>query len=104
MKNRFILIIIAIIIFPSTICLGGNDRTKYVFLFIGDGMGISQVALTETYLASKKGIIDLNHLSFQNSIIWVLLNTFCKLSYYMFSSSRNSSFYWKENEELYVRC
>jgi len=64
MKNRFISLIIAIIILPSTICLGNNGHTKYVFLFIGDGMGISQVALTETYLASEKGIIGSEPLIF----------------------------------------
>ncbi len=31
------------------------NKPKYIFLFIGDGMGISQVALTEAYLASLKG-------------------------------------------------
>ncbi len=37
---------------------------KYVFLFIGDGMGFAHVALTEAYLATKKGKIGSEPLLF----------------------------------------
>lgn len=32
-----------------------NEKAKYVFLFIGDGMGNSHVAATESYLSYKEG-------------------------------------------------
>ncbi len=32
-----------------------GKKAKYVFLFIGDGMGFSHIALTEAYLATEKG-------------------------------------------------
>ena len=32
-----------------------DDRAKYVFLFIGDGMGATHVAVTESYLSYKAG-------------------------------------------------
>ena len=41
-----------------------NKKAKYIFLFIGDGMGISHIALTEAYLADKAGRIGSENLSF----------------------------------------
>ena len=32
-----------------------EKKAKYIFLFIGDGMGFSHVALTESYLSYKEG-------------------------------------------------
>lgn len=32
-----------------------GKKAKYIFLFIGDGMGFSHIALTEAYLATEKG-------------------------------------------------
>lgn len=34
-----------------------EKRPKYVFYFIGDGMGFSHIALTEAYLATEKGSV-----------------------------------------------
>ena len=47
----------------------GNDayaqkRAKYVFYFIGDGMGVNQVNGAETYLAAREGIIGTSPLLF----------------------------------------
>ena len=41
-----------------------EGRAKYVFYFIGDGMGVNQVLGTETYLAALEGRIGVNHLCF----------------------------------------
>jgi len=41
-----------------------NKKAKYIFLFIGDGMGIAHIALTEAYLADKAGKIGSENLSF----------------------------------------
>lgn len=35
----------------------GNHKAKYVFFFIGDGMGLAHVAVTEAYKATKLGKI-----------------------------------------------
>ncbi len=40
------------------------QQAKYVFYFIGDGMGITHVAATEAYLAAKKQEIGYEKLSF----------------------------------------
>ncbi len=41
-----------------------SPRAKYIFLFIGDGMGTSQVAVTESYLSWKEGRLGGAQLSF----------------------------------------
>ena len=32
-----------------------EEKAKYIFLFIGDGMGFSHVGVTESYLSYKQG-------------------------------------------------
>lgn len=41
-----------------------DKKAKYIFLFIGDGMGINQVAVTESYLSYKEGKINGERLVF----------------------------------------
>jgi alkaline phosphatase len=40
------------------------QKAKYVFLFIGDGMGLAQVNLAEAYLSSLENKIGFEHLNF----------------------------------------
>lgn len=60
MKTRSILAILAIFIsFTASSCCNGScgkeGMAKYIFLFIGDGMGNSHVAAAESYLSYKQG-------------------------------------------------
>ena len=61
MKTRFILAILTLILGMSAVssCCSGScckdDRAKYIFLFIGDGMGMSNVAVAEYYLSNQAG-------------------------------------------------
>ena len=41
-----------------------EGRAKYVFYFIGDGMGVNQVNVTQTYLAALEGRIGIKPLCF----------------------------------------
>ena len=41
-----------------------NETAKYVFLFIGDGMGLAHVAATESYLSYKADTVGGAHLTF----------------------------------------
>ena len=41
-----------------------QGKAKYIFLFIGDGMGNSQVAVTEAYMSWKEGKLGGSQLSF----------------------------------------
>jgi len=43
-----------------------EDKAKYIFLFIGDGMGMNQVAVTESYLSYKEGKINGESLVFSD--------------------------------------
>lgn len=45
-------------------CCTKNRKAKYVFLFIGDGMGNAHVAVTESYLSYKAGKLGGEHLLF----------------------------------------
>ena len=53
MKNRLRLLIISLIIPAIFASCTQNNKAKYIFLFIGDGMGATQVAVTESYLSYK---------------------------------------------------
>ncbi|MBR2608389.1 MAG: alkaline phosphatase, partial [Bacteroidales bacterium] len=57
--------------FASCLAFSGCSNTsdedqpaKYIFLFIGDGMGHTQVSLTESYLSYKEGKFGGERLSF----------------------------------------
>ena len=67
MKTRSILAILVIFIsFAASSCCNEacdkDKRAKYIFLFIGDGMGNSHVATTESYLSYKQGKVGGEHL------------------------------------------
>jgi alkaline phosphatase len=52
MKRFFILsVFAAMFLFAQTVC----GQAKYVFYFIGDGMGVNIVNMTETYLSAMNG-------------------------------------------------
>lgn len=56
-----------IFIFSFLLMLAGNgwaQQAKYVFYFIGDGMGVNQVQGTEMYLSELKGEIGITPLRF----------------------------------------
>ncbi len=67
MKKQTLWIFALIITIAISACKNSitEPRAKYVFYFIGDGMGLAHIALTEAYLAdiSKTGY-DTNHLVF----------------------------------------
>lgn len=57
--------LIVAILFPQPSDAAGKERrAKYVFYFIGDGMGMNQVNGTEMYMAEKEGRIGTKPLNF----------------------------------------
>lgn len=48
----------------SAACIFAQQTPKYVFYFIGDGMGVNQVNGTETYMAALEGRIGTKPLTF----------------------------------------
>ncbi len=61
MKKRFFTMAAAVLLAASALAAG---RAKYVFYFIGDGMGVNQVNGTETFLAALEGRIGVEPLCF----------------------------------------
>ncbi|MDR3351161.1 MAG: alkaline phosphatase [Prevotellaceae bacterium] len=57
-------------------CTASVKHPKYVFLFIGDGMGLAHVSLTEDYLAAKNGRHGSGNLSFTQFPITGLVTTY----------------------------
>lgn len=61
MKKKFLSLALLFLLALTSFAEG---RAKYVFYFIGDGMGVNQVNLTETYLAATQGRIGVEPLLF----------------------------------------
>lgn len=57
-------IVFAGLIFAQTECRAQSKTAKYVFFFIGDGMGVNQVNGTEMFIAEKEGKIGVSPLNF----------------------------------------
>lgn len=55
----FLFAVIAVTVLPQCGRVAQEKKAKYVFYFIGDGMGVNQVNGTEMYLAQKKGVIGI---------------------------------------------
>ncbi|MBN2663519.1 MAG: alkaline phosphatase [Bacteroidales bacterium] len=55
-----------------------QPKAKYVFYFIGDGMGIGHVALTESYLASVNDTIGFNKLAMSDFPVMGLSTTYAE--------------------------
>lgn len=74
--KNFLLIVIWSLIQVATVY--SQSAPKYIFLFIGDGMGLNQVFLTEKYLSEEKGdpLVFLN-----NNWTFGLTKTDCKDSF-----------------------
>ncbi|HQP03064.1 MAG TPA: alkaline phosphatase [Bacteroidales bacterium] len=67
------------IAFPATAQQNSQNKktAKYVFLFIGDGMGLAHISLTQAYLANKSGEIGMGNLCMTDFPVVGLCNTSC---------------------------
>ena len=72
MKKRFFTTLSILVIALAALAEG---RAKYVFYFIGDGMGVNQVNAAETYLGALEGRIGITELCFPNFPYVGLINT-----------------------------
>lgn len=73
MKRQIILV--AVLLFMA-LSVTAQNKAKYVFYFIGDGMGVNQVNLTETYLAALEGRIGISPLCFGDFPYAGFVNTY----------------------------
>ena len=60
----FMFAVVTVLVLPQCGQVAKEKKAKYVFYFIGDGMGVNQVNGTEMYLAQKKGVIGIEPLHF----------------------------------------
>ena len=72
MKYRFLTLVSLFVMALSAMAQG---RAKYVFYFIGDGMGVNQVNAAETYLGHLDGRIGIQELCFPSFPYVGLINT-----------------------------
>ena len=56
--------LIAALALISLLSAAQEQKAKYVFYFIGDGMGFNHVSLTEYWLGYTQGVFDSRPLSF----------------------------------------
>lgn len=73
MIRRTLSLIVATLFALSALADG---QVKYVFYFIGDGMGVNQINVTETYLAALKGKIGYEPILMSNFPVVGLVNTY----------------------------
>lgn len=71
-------VIIAVIVLPQCQNAPKEKKAKYVFYFIGDGMGVNQVNGTEMYLAEKEGRIGIKPLNFTQFPVTNFATTYSK--------------------------
>ena len=71
MKQRFLSCLVA-----AFVSLAAMAEVKYVFYFIGDGMGVNQINVTETYLAAIKGKIGFEPILMSSLPVVGLVNTY----------------------------
>ena len=72
MKYRFITLLS---LFVFALAAMAEGKAKYVFYFIGDGMGVNQVNAAETYLGALEGRIGIKELCFPSFPFTALVNT-----------------------------
>ena len=81
MKKTFYLLLlvwVVVLVLPQCQNAPQEKKAKYVFYFIGDGMGVNQVNGTEMYLAEKEGRIGLKPLNFTQFPVVNVATTYSK--------------------------
>ncbi|MDR1199162.1 MAG: alkaline phosphatase [Prevotellaceae bacterium] len=88
-----ILSTILCIVMVCSACFAQNSKkAKYIFLFVGDGMGIAHVTLTEAYLADRSGNIGSEYLSFSKFPYTGFVTTYSASSFTTCSSASGTAF------------
>ena len=72
MKKYSVLFILMLL----SVCMGYAQKPKYVFFFIGDGMGVNQVLGAEMYRAELEGRIGVVPLQFSQFPFVTMATTF----------------------------
>ena len=73
MTKRFLSSLLVCLV---TLAAMAEGQVKYVFYFIGDGMGVNQINVTETYLAALKGKIGYEPILMASLPVVGMVNTY----------------------------
>ncbi len=73
MKKRFFSLLLTAVLAVAAMA---QSQVKYVFYFIGDGMGVNQINVTETYLAALKGKIGFEPILMSSFPVVGMVNTY----------------------------
>lgn len=81
MRNKIfyslVFLLVALLVIPSYAQAGKKPgKAKYIFYFIGDGMGINQVIGTEMFLAEMEGEIGIKPLNFTQFPVNTFVTTY----------------------------
>ncbi|HKM12166.1 MAG: alkaline phosphatase [Bacteroidales bacterium] len=82
-------LIFALTLLIATSC--SEKKAKYVFYFIGDGMGFSHVAVTEAFKATEKGVIGSEPLTFTQFPILGMATTYSANEFITCSSAAGTA-------------
>jgi len=97
MNKRFYTSLLLIFALISTVTAqelqrrGQMQTPKFVFLFIGDGMGLNQVSMAEAYLSTQKGEIANESVSFTKFPVLGTATTYSANSYITCSSAAGTA-------------
>lgn len=90
-KSFFRILLAAVLLsFVAQSCCKEN-KAKYVFYFIGDGMGFSHISLTEGYLATQEGKIGNTPLCFTQFPVMGMATSFSANRYITCSSAAGTA-------------
>ncbi|MDR0419994.1 MAG: alkaline phosphatase [Prevotellaceae bacterium] len=84
--------VLCIVVLFSACSVQNSKKAKYIFLFVGDGMGIAHVTLTEAYLADKAGEIGSEYLSFSKFPYTGFVTTYSASHFTTCSSASGTAF------------
>ncbi len=97
MNRRFFTSLLLLLVLISTVTAqefqrrGQMQPPKFVFLFIGDGMGLNQVSMAEAYLSTQKGEIANESVSFTKFPVLGTATTYSANSYITCSSAAGTA-------------
>ena len=93
MKKIFksLLLLAVTVLFLASCGAQGETKAKYVFYFIGDGMGFSHISLAEGYLATKEGKIGNNPLCFTQFPVMGMATSYSANKYITCSSAAGTA-------------
>lgn len=87
----FVLLFAICISVLASCCSNEEKKAKYVFYFIGDGMGFSHISLAEGYLATKEGKIANNPLCFSQFPVMGMATSYSANRYITCSSAAGTA-------------